>query len=396
MRIWSVSFAVGEAQAPGIVFDGAEIRIGFRFEAPDAAPVLRERIQKPLTLSAAAAEGDTAVISCSGARLALYVNDILADEEWPVGETAFPDEVRGKDGFAVTETPRNDGFPLRTVTQIQGFAPGGGVNVGDCMPMTDGDMLRIFYLYDRRHHGSKWGLGAHQWAQITTEDLRTWTMQPMAVGIDDPSEGSICTGSVIRNGDVWYAYYAIRACDGSPAKMTCSVSRDGVHFEKTHRVFTLPEPYDAASARDPKVYRDGERFVMLVTTSYKDEGCLARLESPDLESWTLIGPELLTGRHQPECPDRFFFDGHEYLVFGQGGMSHYRIRGADGEWHAPAGADVIVDSHLRVPKAAVWQDRLLFVGFVVLPDEPGWGGTMELFEGFPDDKGSLRFEKLRV
>ena len=394
MKTWQVSFAAGQASAPEIAFEDGQLSIALRFAMPEAKEALRKRMEKPLTLSAAAQPGDRIDVSCSGARLALYVNDRLADEEWPCGTCGFPKAVRGIPGFTVTDTPRTDAFPLRTVRGIQGFAPGNGVNVGDCMPMPDGELLRIFYLYDRRHHGSKWSLGAPQGAQITTNDLKTWTMQPMAVGIDDPSEGSICTGSVIRDGDTWYAFYAIRACDGSPARMTASVSHDGVHFEKTHRAFALPEPYDAATARDPKVYREGDRFVMLVTTSYGAEGCLARLESPDLESWTLIGPELLTQEHQPECPDHFFFGGHEYLVFGRAGTTHYRIRGGDGQWHAPAGEDVIVDSHLRVPKAAVWQGRLLFAGFVVLPDVPAWGGTMELWEGFADEQGSLRFEKL--
>ncbi len=400
MDIWKAEFRAGRAFAPGLSFDGSRITLELEFYAPDAAQNLRDCMKTPLTLTAPAQPDDGIEIICAGASIALCVNGALADEEWPYGCTDFPRQLSGD--FRVTQDPgtcpgTHPAIPLRTVTEIQGFRPAPGVNVGDCMPMADGDTLRIFYLYDRRHHRSKWGLGAHQWAQITTRDLKSWTMQPIAVGIGDASEGSICTGSVIRSGDTYHAYFAIRSCDGSPAHLARAESSDGVHFTKKDGSFTLPEPYDAPSARDPKVYREKDGYAMLVTTSRGTQGCLARLESPDLQHWTLREPELLTPGIQPECPDRFRFAGHEYLVYGQSGTTHYLIRNEEsGAWEAPAGDGIIVNRTLRVPKAAVWKDRLIVAGFVIEPEGTGWGGVMRLYEGFADADGMLRFEELRT
>ena len=387
---WQAVFYAGRASAPELSFDGERVTLALRFEEPGAAKTLRRRMERPLTLTASARAGDEIRVSCTGARVSLCVNGALEDEEWPCGVCAFPEHLSG--AFRVREDPGAFAeIPLRTVRTAQGFRPAPGVNVGDCMPMADGDTLRIYYLYDRRHHGAKWGLGAHQWAQLTTRDLRTWTMQPMAVGIRDASEGSICTGSVLRSGETYHAYFAVRSCDGSPARLTSAVSADGVHFTRRDCAFTLPEPYDGPSARDPN---EGEGFAMLVTTSLGRQGCLARLTSRDLEHWTLAEPELLTPDIQPECPDRFRFAGRDYLVYGQSGTTHYRIRNArTGAWEEPEGGDVIVDRSLRVPKAAVWQGRLIVAGFVLDPADAEWGGVMRLYEGFADERGTLRFEE---
>lgn len=66
---------------------------------------------------------------------------------------------------------------------------GHNTGVGDCMPWFHEDR---FYLFDRRGHKSKYGLGAHQWAHISTKDLKTWDIHPMAIAIDSQWEGSIC------------------------------------------------------------------------------------------------------------------------------------------------------------------------------------------------------------
>jgi len=397
MKTWHIAFTAEEMNVSGIQYDGKRLKIELNFRAPEAAENLQIRMGVPLELAANATVGDQIDLRCAGNRLTLSVNGVLADEEWPYGECSLPENLAEDARFTVEEDAGVlPNIPLREFDGIQGFRPAETVNVGDCMPFADGDTLRIFYLYDRRHHHSKWGLGAHQWAQITTRDLKHWEMHPMAVSVDSAEEGSICTGSTMRCGDKYYAFFAVRTCDGSPAHLTCAVSEDGDHFKKADFAFSLPEPYHAPSARDPKVYREGDRFNMLVTTSYAGQGCLAKLESEDLEHWTLKTPEVYTGDIQPECADRFDFGGHSYLFYGISLTTHYRIKDAEGHWVAPAGDDVVVDSTLHVPKAAVFQNRLLIAGFVCDPEGSGWGGIMKVYEAFPDENGSLRFEELKA
>ena len=229
----------------------------------------------------------------SGVRL--YVENVLCDEDWPLG--GFP-----MDGGWTLESSRpavleaRESFPEDAETAFDGSAqyftlPGHNTSIGDCMPFEYGGEYHLFCLFDRRHHGSKKHLGAHQWAHLSTKDLHRWTLHPIALGIDAQWEGSICTGSMIEKDGRVYAFYAVRMSDGSPARLTWAESGDCVHFKKSGRYFELTAPYEPTSARDPKVWlgEDG-LYHMMVTTSLADMekrgGCLAHLVSENLIDWT--------------------------------------------------------------------------------------------------------------
>lgn len=51
--------------------------------------------------------------------------------------------------------------------------------------------------------------------------------------------------------------------------------------------------------------------------------------------------------------------------------------------------NIIKDKSLRVPKAAVWKNRLFFVGFV---SEGGYGGRMHFCEAKQAKSGTLEFQ----
>ena len=232
------------------------IRAEIFFDAKDTPAVLIGELPEGETVSL--------LIVNSGSRIALYLNQQLCDEDWPLGSaplenstcTECRSSARLHDDFTV-EQGYQDNRNLPAVTYIQNWSPTGlNTGVGDCMPFSHDGIYHLFYLFDRRGHESKWGLGAHQWAHLSTTDLRTWQQHPLAIAIDEQYEGSICTGSLIFHEDVYYAFYAVRMSDGSPAKLSWSVSSDGIHFEKTRQSFTLTAPYEPVSARDPFVFRD--------------------------------------------------------------------------------------------------------------------------------------------
>lgn len=354
----------------------------------------------PLGLSASAQPGDEVLLDVGPARLGLYVNGALRDEEWPLGRPLLSGPCRR---LAMPAAIRPSG-PLpapapEAPASLQGWKPrnrGDNFHIGDCMPFVQGDTFHLFCLYDRRGHQSKWGLGAHQWGHLCSGDLRSWREFPLAVAIDRPEEGSICTGSVAYHAGIYYAFYAIRACDGSPARLSWSTSADGVHFVKSGRTFSLGPPYDAPSARDPKVFRDEQGlFHMLVTTSLvgagESRGCLAHLTSPDLLRWTQLGPLVtLDIADQPECTDYFYRQGFYYLIYSNFGVARYFLsRSPLGPWTAPA-HNVVVDRDYRVPKCALWRGRILFAGFRI---DPGvqWGGRVHMYEAHQEADGSLRF-----
>jgi sucrose-6-phosphate hydrolase SacC (GH32 family) len=264
------------------------------------------------------------------------------------------------------------------------------------MPFVDGGTLRLYYLFDRRHHGSKWELGAHQWAQISTEDLKTWYTHPLALSIDDQKEGSICTGSVMRHKDQYYAFYAVRTIDESPALITWAVSDDGEHFTKTGKVFSLTERYHGASARDPCVFKDKNNvFHMLVTTSTgkgeEARGCLAHLESADLEKWEEKDPLItLDNQDQPECSDYFYYKNYYYLILSTCGLGRYLISSDPlGPWKAPEN-NIVIGPSAIVPKSCLWHnERLLFASWTT--DYMRFGGYLMLHEAKQRHDGTLEF-----
>ncbi|OCT15060.1 hypothetical protein A8709_13165 [Paenibacillus pectinilyticus] len=348
------------------------------------------------------------IIRYDSACIELWVDGALIDEEWPMGKLQVSQtkvHVRGERteaifwDYAVSDTEMKEIFELeydvekkkheflgKAPSSIQYWKPPGlNTSVGDCMPYYDGERFHIYYLFDRRGHRSKWGLGAHQWAHISTRNFKEWEFHPLAIKITEDWEGSICTGSVIQANHRYYAYYAVRAVDGSPARMTWSESTDGIHFEKTGMYIELSDAYHLPSVRDPHVFRDQDGlYRMLITTSIKSgttmHGCLAQLVSHDLKNWSEESPFIVPGYHdQPECADYFEWNGWYYLLFSNDGNARYRYsRSPQGPWLRPA-ADLIDGIQLRVPKSAGYTDgRRMAVGFLSTPDQ--YGGELIIRE----------------
>ena len=258
------------------------------------------------------------------------------------------------------------------------------------MPYEKDGEYHVLYLKDRRHHGSKWGLGAHQWEHISTRDLKTWRVHPTAIGIADACEGSICTGSHIRIGAREYLYYTVRRVDGSPAPILRCVSDDGYHFKRDGALgFYLSDKYDSANARDPKVFlgEDG-LYHMLLTTKLKTDGrgCLAHCVSRDAEIWEELSEPFYVApdTHSPECPDYFKYKGKYYLVFSLRGVGHYMLSNEPFENFSMPSEPTIPCG--CVPKCAEWQGRLVFAGFRGID---GYAGNMTFLCAEANERGEL-------
>jgi len=299
----------------------------------------------------------------SGPHVELFIDGALVDEEWPLGTVggagggklvlcggsgsapcgvtellavwnralgdAEVTSVSGRDGPGMPQKPALPGGPLQ-----YGRAPGGG-NVGDCFPFFHDGVYHFYYLLDRRHHASKYGLGAHQWAHASSRDLVRWEHHPLAIPITDEREGSICTGSLFFHEATWYAFYATRLPDRSE-HLSLAVSSDGITFTKTEpNPFASPlPPYRPGPFRDPHVFAEPRTglFHMLVTAELENPvvagrgGCLAHLTSSDLRHWEQREPFLVTGYgDQPECSELFEWHGWYYLVFSHCGVARSRV-----------------------------------------------------------------------
>ena len=372
--------------------DGACVLRIDRREGEICAALQYDVQDAPLCLTAEASVGDTVTLAVYPYRVELYCGDTLCDEEWPYGNPCYADAE-----VSVCNVQMHPcALPIPPVSAgsfvgAEGWRPGGGVFVGDCMPYVHGDRYHVLYLKDRHHHGSKWGRGAHQWEHISTADLVHWEIHPMAVAIDDPMEGSICTGSHIYENGKHYLYYAVRKSDWSPATIERSVSEDGIHFSKDRAFrFTLSDAYDKGSARDPKVIRGADgKCHMFVTTSEaaSGNGALAHLVSDDGDDWREIGSIYVApDRDQPECSDYFCYRGKYYLIFSHHGRAQYRYSDApfDG-WTIPEEPEIPCST---VPKAGIFGDRIIFAGFRGMG---GYAGVMTFMEADTDERGVMRF-----
>ncbi|MBE6607746.1 MAG: hypothetical protein E7633_04260 [Ruminococcaceae bacterium] len=354
----------------------------------------------PLSLSGEIEEGDKVEALLFTHRIELYINGILQDEEWPAGKMLFKsgDKFTFCEGIKVCEYKEKEAdLPsvISSFENAEGWYPGNGVFVGDCMPYRKDGEYHVLYLKDRHHHRSKWGLGAHQWEHISTKDFKKWNIHPMAVPITDPSEGSICTGSWIRSDNKEYLYYTVRRGKGEPATICRSISLDGYHFTKdTDFGFTVSEKYHAASARDPKVIsgEDGA-FHMFLTTSLLSEGkgCLAHYISLDMESWSECESPIYIAPDgaQPECPDYFKYNGKYYLIFSLHGRAHYMF--SDKPFKDFVMPENPIIPCASVPKGAFWDNRIIFIGFKGIG---GYAGSMTFMAARSSDSGELIFEEL--
>lgn len=352
----------------------------------------------PLTLVSEVLTNDKVSVVLLPHRIELRVNNEVRDEDWPAGNRLFNfgDVIEGDIEFNISdyvEEETEQPSVIYTFKNAQGWQPSKDVNVGDCMPYVNDGRYHVLYLKDRRHHCSKWVLGAHQWEHISTSDFIEWQVHPMAVPITEWYEGSICTGSWIKHGDTQYLYYTVRMYDRSPAHICRSISKDGYHFKKDKDFcFKLSDKYLGRSVRDPKVILgdDGLYHMFLTTTLVEAErGCLAHLVSSDLNEWTELDTPIYISDDatEPECPDYIKYGGYYYLIFSLKTKAHYMIsKSAFDGFKLPENPIIPCSS---VPKGAVWNGKIVFTGFI--PTQ-GYAGVMTFKTATNDKDGILIFE----
>lgn len=362
-------------------------------------------MENPLIMQAEASAGAKQLeLVWLSYRAELWSNGELRDEEWPHGNCIYDGEAQifCKDELLQVKMidSANAKDPVyKEILNAQYWAPElGNHNVGDCMPFADKDTYHLFYLKDRHQHKSKWGKGAHQFAHISTKDMIHWQEHPVAVEITHQWEGSICTGSVIRAKNTYYAFYAVRMTDGSSAKVSYATSTDCIHFTKSEKYFTLTAPYETTSVRDPEVFYGADGlYHMLLTTNFEESypeernGCLAHMTSNDLINWVQKEPFLVPGfTDQPECCDYFKWNDWYYIIFSNYGTAKYRYsKEPFGPWICPE--NEMIDGLLyRVPKTADFKGRRIASGFLCINTEgESYAGNLVLREIIQNEDGTL-------
>ena len=240
-----------------------------------------------------------------------------------------------------------------------------------------GGRLHVFYLLDRRHHGSKGGAGGHFFAHLSSADLAHWDEHPPAVPIEEWRE-TLGTGTpFVHEGRLCLAYglhtERLSKDPGLPAGATYAVSGDGVHFRKTGRI--------VHPTRNPTIYNRPDGLLGLAA-GYDGQSGLWTAARPE-DPWTLRDATLPAGG---DCPCPFEWNGHRYVLQGFGGFAH-SATGEPGTWEDWAAAGLAPYDGLAVPMVAPFgANRRILAGWLGFHDEAWWGGWLVFRElvQFPD------------
>lgn len=193
----------------------------------------------------------------------------------------------------------------------------------------------IFYQY--YPYECRWG--TMHWGHAITNDFMHFTYLPIAMYPTKAYDQDGCfSGSAIeKDGDLYLYYTSIRYSDVDPENITVQkvnddivasqsllISHDGMHFDNLKDKQCLMEPITDPHighynhTRDPKVWKMGEKWYMLLGSKIpgkgKFDGEVLLYESSDAIHFALVSSysDPAIGSMW-ECPDLFSVD-HQYVL----------------------------------------------------------------------------------
>lgn len=251
-------------------------------------------------------------------------------------------------------------------------APGNWINDPNGFIFYKGK-YHLFYQYFP--YAPVWG--TMHWGHAVSEDLVHWEHLGTALFPTRNEDQNGCfSGSALEHDGKLYLYYTgihykkadpanIHAClnDEFTASQLMISSEDGMFFDnffgKRVAVPVIEDENmgDRKDTRDPKVWKDGEHFYMILGSTYRKEtGCAVIYKSRDAVNWE-YALQLRSERFGRilECPDLFKL-GQEYVFMGSsmyieedaGGYEHHAVC-MPAEFDADAGT-------LRLPEQYQYVD----------------------------------------
>lgn len=232
-------------------------------------------------------------------------------------------------------------------------------------------------FYQKNPNGPYWG---HlNWGHMTSPDLLCWTEMPVAISPGPGFDSEGCwSGSVIEHdGRLTLVYTGV---DGVKAGIALASSEDGVRFTKYAANPVIPRPPhtdDFLDFRDPYVWREGDRYYLVVGAGVREVGGTALLyRSQDLVHWDYRG-QLYGGTTKSsgffwEMPI-FVQDGdrHALVVSELPGRASYWVGSWKDERFTPLSSTpqrLELFNHLLSPTPLIDSDGQIVVMGIV-PDE---------------------------
>ena len=361
------------------------------------------------------------VLDFSDVRWSMYVDGILYDNDFTLGYPVSSGQgcsVRSPQVGDVSlwlpgleavpgEVPGNVGkFGERASEGIQYWIPPFYNSwVGDVAAIWHDGCYHLFYLFDRRGHGSKFGRGGHYFEHLSTADFKTWKEHEAATPIEEQWE-TFGTGTPFAKDDKLYLSYGLHTTriypeestnlpeqkeylkghgetgcfpydtlDGKvPAGTTWAFSEDGGKTFVKSRMTVHP-------CENPSIYTDAEgNLSMLANYRAKGTWVSDRLEG----GWRCIDPDFPLGG---DCTFPFTWGGYDYVVGGFVSMWNRPAGKEDAPWHDMVAASEDCYNGISVPSVTpIPGDRMIMAGWLKMRN---WAGALVIYELVQHPDGSL-------
>lgn len=341
----------------------------------------------------------------SGARWSLYVDGMLADNDFPLG---YPEHIPATTNYNKTyvsdvvlkQEASLKERPERTLSanQIQYFTPQGHNSwVGDVATCYFQGRYHLFYLFDRRGHRSKFGRGGHYFEHLSTADFKTWTEHPEATPIEEQWE-TFGTGTPFVWHDSLFLSYGMHTSRIFPQEETATpmqweyIQNNGqskaLSFDSLGKLYPSGASYSVAfnnatrfkksrilihPAENPTIYTDETGRLMMLA----NYGASGTWSSDCLNGgWKCLSKDFPPGG---DCTFMFHWGNYDYIV---GGFTHIWMKKA--EEPITAYTDMVslgndfydglsVPAFTRLPSG-----RVIMAGWMQLNRH--WGGPLVLRE----------------
>lgn len=192
----------------------------------------------------------------------------------------------------------------------------------------------VYHIFFQYCPSSATGNGLKSWGHYTTKDFINYEFLGEAISPSLPEDShGVYSGSALIENDEMYLYYTGNTKEkgdfdyiynGRGANEILVTSKDGINMsEKEVLLRNLDYPdYCSCHVRDPKVWKEGDTFYMVLgARSVSDEGLVLFYKSDDLRQWKFLSDFKVENMgFMWECPDYFVMGDKKYLSISPQGL----------------------------------------------------------------------------
>lgn len=176
-------------------------------------------------------------------------------------------------------------------------------------------VYHVFFQWNRfkKDHSYK------EWGHFTSKDFVHWKWERSALIPDQPYEkNGVYSGSaLVKDGKLLLYYTGNAKNEGIRKSSQCiAITEDGKTFIKKGIILSTPSEF-TEHFRDPKVWKEKDKYYMLIGGQKKDgKGAIALCSSVDAKEWYYQRIIATSKQYEMiECPDYFQIKNRKMLLY---------------------------------------------------------------------------------